>query len=75
MHHALLVQHAGSWPKGDKQPNLTEVDNTITIDRLDEFFDHAGFQLWRIMNDPAIDGAVVNGESTFLHQSLQYPGN
>jgi len=25
------------------------------------------------MNDPAIDGAVVNGESTFLHQFFNIP--
>ena len=29
MHHALRVQHAGSWPKGDKQPNLTKVAKTL----------------------------------------------
>ena len=29
IHHALIVQHAGSWPEGENQLNLTEVDNTL----------------------------------------------
>jgi len=30
IHHSLMVQHSGSWPEGENQPNLTEVDNTFT---------------------------------------------
>ena len=30
IHHALIVQHTGSWAEGDNQPTLTEVDITET---------------------------------------------
>ncbi len=31
------------------------------------------FQLWEVMKDPAMNGAVVNREATFLHQFIDAP--
>ena len=49
------------------------LDDVVEVFTLADFDALGRFRLRRVMNDPAIDYAMINGKSTFLPQSFDVP--